>query len=199
MKRSCLHALADAHGLTEEYLAGLYTFIRQSQAPHAWLAGDSLPFDASEIDVVDALGRSALSLAVEYGNIPATKQLIRFGADVNQIRHMSSGWTPLLHLAIACPRSILGATARERRALIRLLVTNGANPWAVDSDHWTPEHVAASWGLKDIKAWLYRQSLRSDIDIVSNKTSSNMTPDDLLNRFESYKASRRSIDATSSQ
>ena len=98
----------------------------------------------SVIDIPDALGRTPLAWAVEYGLTASTELLLRFGADPNQLRFTKDGgFSPLIHLAIAGPRSAwMDADIVET---VRLLLQAGANRNGIDHEGWTPLHIAASW------------------------------------------------------
>ena len=60
----------------------------------------------SMIDIPDSLGRTSLAWAVEYGLTASVELLLKFRADPNQLRFTKDGgFSPLIHLAIAGPRS----------------------------------------------------------------------------------------------
>jgi ankyrin repeat protein len=95
------------------------------------------------IDATDALGRSALSWAVEYGWVEAVVSLIKLGANVHQKRRSVDGGLSMLHLALAGPDS--GQRGTAFLDIVKHLLLAGADVNAVDSEGWTPLHVAASW------------------------------------------------------
>jgi ankyrin repeat protein len=94
----------------------------------------------------DALGRTPLAWAVEYGLTASIDPLLKFGADPKQLRFTKDGgFAPLIHLAIAGPRSAwMDADIIET---IRLLLKAGADLNGMDHEGWTPLHIAASWSL----------------------------------------------------
>jgi ankyrin repeat protein len=103
----------------------------------------------SMIDIPDSLGRTPLAWAVEYGLTASVELLLTFGADPNQLRFTKDdGFSPLIHLAIAGPRSAwMDADIVET---VRLLVLAGADLNGTDHEGWTPLHIAASWSLFSI-------------------------------------------------
>ncbi len=59
------------------------------------------------VDMLDALGRTSLAWAVEYGLPTAVELLLRFGAYPNQLRLSKDGnYSSLIYLAIAEPCSV---------------------------------------------------------------------------------------------
>ena len=99
------------------------------------------------IDATDALGRSALSWAIEHGWVDAVATLIRFGADVHQKRRLTDDGMSMLHLALAGPDSGRRGTAFSD--IVKHLILVGADVNTVDREGWTPLHIVASW--KDYK------------------------------------------------
>jgi ankyrin repeat protein len=101
------------------------------------------------IDMPDARGRTPLAWAVEYGLTTSTKVLLRFGAKANQLRlTKDGGFSPLIHLAIAGPRSAwMDVNIFET---VQLLLQAGAEINGADHEGWTPLHIAASWSLFDV-------------------------------------------------
>lgn len=98
------------------------------------------------IDKPDALGRTPLAWAVEYGLTASIELLLRFGADSNQLRFTKDGgFSPLIHLAIAGPRSTW--MDEDIVETVRLLLEAGADINGIDHEGWTPLHIAASWSL----------------------------------------------------
>ncbi|KAL8855270.1 MAG: hypothetical protein Q9178_008081, partial [Gyalolechia marmorata] len=98
------------------------------------------------IDKPDALGRTPLAWAVEYGLTASVDLLLRFRADPNQLRFTKDGgFSPLIHLAIAGPRSAW--MDADIIKTVRLLLQAGADPNGIDHEGWTPLHIAASWSL----------------------------------------------------
>jgi ankyrin repeat protein len=99
------------------------------------------------VDWKDHQGRSPLAWAVEYGWADAAETLIGFGANFDQLRTSARGGaSPLLHLAIAGPRS------RKTVAIVRVLLNAGINVNAIDEEGWTAMHIAASWNFYEVVA-----------------------------------------------
>ncbi len=109
------------------------------------------------IDTPDALGRTPLAWAVEYGLPTAVELLLQYGAYPNQLRSTKDGgYSPLIHLAIAGPWSAwMDADIVET---VRLLLQAGADPNGTDHEGWTPLHIAASWSLFNVTDMLQRCS-----------------------------------------
>ena len=109
------------------------------------------------IDMPDALGRTPLAWAVEYGLPSAVELLLRFGAYPNQLRlTKDGGYSPLIHLAIAGPCSVwMDADIVDT---VRLLLQAGVDPNGTDHEGWTPLHIAASWSLFNVTDMLERCS-----------------------------------------
>lgn len=101
------------------------------------------------IDTTDAFGRTPLAWAVEYGLTNSIEPLLRFGADPNRLRFTKDGgFSPLIHLAIAGPRSSwMDVDILET---VRLLLQAGAYLNGPDHEGWTPLHIAASWSLFNV-------------------------------------------------
>lgn len=104
----------------------------------AHIAADgSLPY---LIDAPDALGRSALAWAVDYGWAEAVTVLVEAGANVNQCTGLG---LPLLHQALAGPAS--GRLDAEFMTISQTLLQAGVDVNSVDHEGWTLLHIAASW------------------------------------------------------
>ena len=123
---------------------------------------DYLSFVAPEmlihlIDTPDALGRTPLAWAVEYGLSTAVELLLRYEAYPNQLRSTKDdGYSPLIHLAIAGPWSAwMNADIVET---VRLLLQADVDPNETDHEGWTPLHIAASWSLFNVTDMLQRCS-----------------------------------------
>lgn len=112
------------------------------------------------IDMPDALGRTPLAWAVEYGLSTAVELLLSFGADPNQLRlTKDGGYSPLIHLAIAGPCSAwMDADIVET---VRLLLQAGADLNGSDHEGWTPLHIAASWSQFTVTDMLERYGRNS--------------------------------------
>jgi hypothetical protein len=94
---------------------------------------------AGFIDKPDFHGRSALVYAVEYGWYDAVETLVKFGADVNQLRLGDRKGLTLLHLLFA------GPAQKTTLQIARVLIENGADVNMKDLEGWTALHIAASW------------------------------------------------------
>ena len=100
----------------------------------------------SVIDVPDALGRSPLAWAVEFGLTGSTKLLLQYGANPNQLRvTRDGGFSPLIHIAIAGPSSAW--MDDDIIETVILLLEAGADINGMDHEGWTALHIAASWSL----------------------------------------------------
>ena len=112
---------------------------------------------ATVIDKPDALGRTPLAWAVEYGLTASVDLLLRFRADPNKPRFtINGGCSPLIHLAIAGPRSAwMDADVIKT---VELLLQAGADPNGEDHEGWTPLHIAASWSLFSVTDMLQQCS-----------------------------------------
>ncbi len=110
---------------------------------------------AAIIDMPDALGRTPLAWAVEYGLTASTELLLKFGANPNQLRFTKDGgFSPLIHIAIAGPRSAW--MDDEIVETVRLLLAAGADINGTDHEGWTALHIAASWSLFRVTDMLYQ-------------------------------------------
>lgn len=67
--------------------------------------------------------------------------------------------------------------------MVRVLLNAGADPLAKDSDCWTAEHVAASWGLSKIQEHLHQACLGRGIDSSEWLNSEGYTATELHVRF----------------
>lgn len=98
------------------------------------------------INMPDALCRTPLAWAVEYGLTASTELLLKFGANPNQFRfNKDEDFSPLVHLAIAGPRSAW--MNDDIIETVRLLLAAGADINGIDHEGWTALHIAASWSL----------------------------------------------------
>ena len=127
------------------------------------------------IDIPDSRGRTPLAWAVEYGLTASVELLLAFGANPNQLRcNKDGGFSPLIHLAIAGPRSAWMDADIVKS--VRLLIEAGADINIKDHEGWTPLHIAASWSLFSITDmlqqygidWQARTNLNESIFEVCN-------------------------------
>lgn len=139
-----LRELAALHGMTEGELEQSYTRSRELKSAHKALIARREPTDVSRINEIDAYGRSALSLAVEYQHHTAVDMLLRVGADPNIGRVMQGKSCLILHLAVAGPASVVADGHVTRLAMVEKLLAAGAELGAEDDNGWTALHVAAS-------------------------------------------------------
>lgn len=120
----------------------------------------------------DALGRTPLAWAVEYGLTASTELLLKFGANPNQLRFTKDGgFSPLIHIAIAGPRSTW--MDDEIVETVRLLLAAGADINGTDHEGWTALHIAASWSLFRVTDTLYqcgREFLAWDVQTLQGET-----------------------------
>ncbi|KAL9608874.1 MAG: hypothetical protein Q9167_006310 [Letrouitia subvulpina] len=92
----------------------------------------------------DAFGRTPLAWAIEYGLTASTELLLKSSANPNQLRFTKDGgFSPLLHIAIAGPRSAW--MDDDVVETVRLLLAAGADINGIDHEEWTALHIAASW------------------------------------------------------
>lgn len=101
------------------------------------------------IDISDSFEKTALAWAVEYGLTASIKLFLTFEVNPNQLRYnKNGGFSPLIHLAIAEPRSAwMDADIVEN---VRFLVEAGADLNIKNHEGWTFLHIAASWSLFSI-------------------------------------------------
>lgn len=111
----------------------------------------SLSAATCHVDTPDAQGKTALAWAVEACAYLPTQQFIVAGADVTQMVHHSSGWTPLLQLAISGPSS---TNFPDDLKVVEALLQGGADPRDRDHEGWNAMHMAVSWDRSDMVASL---------------------------------------------
>lgn len=106
------------------------------------------------IDIPDTFGRTPLTWAVKYGLTASTELLLKFGANLNQLRFTKNeGFSPLLYIAIAGPRSTW--IDDDIVETVRLLLAAGADINRIDYKGWTALYIAASWNLFRVTDTLY--------------------------------------------
>lgn len=91
-----------------------------------------------DVNYADAMGRTMLHAACEYGNVGAVMTLLQQGANPNQQDEM--GRTPL-HRLVSCQN-----LAQNRGLCLDKLIVKGADLNAKDKEGKTPLHVAIASG-----------------------------------------------------
>jgi hypothetical protein len=127
----------------------------------------------SFVNEPDHYGRSPLTWAVEYRWEEAIQCLLSLGGSV-RLSRLSIDMRrslPVLHLAISGPPNT------ELVTIVALLLHEGANVYEQDDEHWTPLHVAASWGMLDVARLLLRES--DSKRLLTAQTAAGETAHDL--------------------
>lgn len=133
---------------------------------------------AEFIDKPDFHGRSALVYAVEYGWHDAVETLVKFGANVNQLRLGDRKGLTLLHLLFA------GPAQNTTLQIARVLIENGADVNMRDSEGWTALHIAASWDNYTGMAVLNRAGAEVTAQTFDGETANMLSADPhLITKF----------------
>ncbi|MGG4490593.1 ankyrin repeat domain-containing protein [Metabacillus idriensis] len=114
--------------------------------------------NASLADSENDNGLTLLGLACHYGEAEFVEMLLNKGADINAASHSKLSFIPsntALHAAIA---------GKQSPKLIKLLLQNGANVNAIDSDGHAPIQTAAFEGNTEIASLL----IHNGADITLN-------------------------------
>ncbi|KZN90140.1 DNA-binding protein RFXANK [Penicillium chrysogenum] len=120
------------------------------------------------INRTDSRGRTPLTWAVEFGWSDGTQILLDYGADPHRAATTNRGSVTLLHLAVAGPRSqFLRAGFLE---VIDILLQMEVDVNARDHEGWTPLHIAASWGIFDLRNLFSQPAL--DWSVLTNDNMS---------------------------
>jgi ankyrin repeat protein len=91
-------------------------------------------------------GGLVLECAIYHSPFPLIRALLEAGADPNPPEGRHAGFPPL-HAALTKLRRVPGSMPRDDvRALLRLLLSHGADPNQRGLNDWTPLHVAALAG-----------------------------------------------------
>ena len=105
------------------------------------------------IDMPDGRHRTPLAWAVEFGLADGVQTLLNYGANPNQLRiDCNGGFSPLIHLAIAGPRSIWVNEGFLKS--VKHLLDAGVDVNSKDHEGWTPLHIASSWSSFEITEML---------------------------------------------
>lgn len=137
------------------------------------------------INCTDSRGRTPLTWAVEFGWSDATRILLDYGADPHRAATTKWGSATLLHLAVAGPRSqFLRAGFLE---VIDLLLQMGVDVNARDHEGWTPLHIAASWGICDLRSLFSQPALDWSVLTDDNMSVDALSP---IEQFSSVALAR---------
>lgn len=126
------------------------------------------------INCADNRGRTPLMWSVEFGWSSATQILLGYGADPHRATNTKRGSSTLLHLAVAGPRSQFSRAGFLD--VIDHLLQMGVDVNAKDHEGWTPLHIAASWGICDLRNLFSHPLLNWSVLTDDNMSVNDLSP-----------------------
>ncbi|WP_175989092.1 ankyrin repeat domain-containing protein [Bacillus sp. Marseille-Q1617] len=144
----------------------------------------SLQADTNLCNAEDENGLIALGVAAHYGQMGIVQLLLNYGADIKSVSNSKVSYIPsnsALHAAIA------GKAPKE---LVEFLLIEGADIHGIDSEGYTPLHVAAFEGDEDLVTLLLEFSADPDFRNDANQTPFDIAEDrgnmDFISACERY-------------
>lgn len=167
--------------MTPVTVKGFFTAIQNGDID---VVEQSLQADTNLCNAEDENGLIALGVAAHYGQMGIVRLLLNYGADIKSVSNSKVSYIPsnsALHAAIA------GKAPKE---LVEFLLIEGADIHGIDSEGYTPLHVAAFEGDEDLVTLLLEFSADPDFRNDANQTPLDIAEDrgnmDFISACERY-------------